>query len=246
MIEKLRREVNVMWSEARAVLKRETTDIIALGDLLLEIREQIAHGQWLPLLKSELGLGRSSAQNYMNAARFAAKYPTVGNLKLQPTVLYWLGGGTIPLDEIDAIFKAAETEWVDLERADEIGELLRAERMGDTEEELEREEEPVAAAAHSETEDILAGPPPDLSPAPEPAPINIPLQEFDEAVGTLFRLNTKPRHSFASTTHGLKVFNTVAEFMGVVADQLKRSEGQAADAKIEYSSLTTLTGEDAA
>ena len=42
--------------------------------------------------------------------RFAFKYATAAHLKLKPPVLYLLGGETIPLDEINAILKVAETD----------------------------------------------------------------------------------------------------------------------------------------
>jgi hypothetical protein len=166
----------------------------------------------------------------MNAARFAAKFPTVGNLKLKPSVLYALSGGTFPLDEINAIFKAAETEWVDAERAYEIINLLHAERHEEEEQEDDDEEQERALAARTETDDIFAGPPPELPPTPETTPIDPTLQSFDQAVGTMFRLHTKPLRSFLATAHDLKVINTVREFMGEVANAKR---------------LTTSTGEGA-
>ena len=175
------------------------------------------HGEWLPWLKLNFGSSIRSAQNYMNAARFAAKYATVAHLKLRPSVLYLLDSETMSPDEINAILKAAETEWVDYERATEILNLLHAEQLDDT-----PEPQHAAEAARTEADDIIDGPPPELPPAPDPAPVDLTLQSFDEAVATLHRLNTKLRASFDDTTHGLEVINTVHKFMGEVADRLEK------------------------
>jgi menaquinone-dependent protoporphyrinogen IX oxidase len=227
MIDKPRRDINIITSELQIALKREAADIIDIGNLLLEAHEQLEHGEWLPWLKLIFGSSIRSAQNYMSAARFASKYATVAHLKLRPTALYVLGQSleTIPLDEINAILKVAETEWVDADRVYDIVNLLHEERLRDTDEELERAENDEAdteAAARSEVDDILDGPSPELPPAPEPTPIDFTLQSFDQAVETLSRLHTKPLNSFVATTHDLEVIDTVAEFMVEVAGHLKK------------------------
>jgi hypothetical protein len=237
MIDKPRRDIEVIASELQIALKRETADIIAIGDLLLEAQEQLEHGEWLPWLKLNFGSSTRSAQNYMNAARFASKYATVAHLKLRPTALYLLGAYLefISLDEIKAIFKVAETEWVNAERADGIINSFHEEHTDEeqerTDEEQERAEKErllretearAARSAQSEADDILDGPPPELPPPPEPTPIDLTLQEFDKAVATLFRLSTKPLKGFAATTHDAGVLNTVAGFMLEVASHPKK------------------------
>jgi hypothetical protein len=78
-------------------LHRERADavnsIVEIGGLLIEAKAQGAgkHGEWLPWLKKHFGRSKSTAQNYMNAARYVAKNPTVGNLKgLSAGAVYWL------------------------------------------------------------------------------------------------------------------------------------------------------------
>jgi hypothetical protein len=90
MIEKVRRDINVIVGELQTALKCETADIIAIGDLLLEAQEQVEHGGWLTWLKTNFGSSIRTAQNYMNAARFASKNATVAHLKLRPSALYFL------------------------------------------------------------------------------------------------------------------------------------------------------------
>jgi hypothetical protein len=185
-------------SELQSALSRET---------VLEAKDQLGHGEWLPWLKANFGSSIRSAQNYMNAARFAFKNATVAHLNLKPPVLYLLGGDTIPLDEKAAILKVAETEWVDLERAEEIINSIHFERLrpGDTPEEvadreqraeqMQREQDArhrAVEAERPEIDDILDGPPPDLPGGSKPAPTDLTLKEFDQAIATLLRLNTRP------------------------------------------------------
>ena len=91
MIQKVGRDINVIANELKIALKRETTDIVVIGDLLMEAQEQIEHGEWLTWLKSNFGSSIRTAQNYMEAARFASKYAPVAHLKLRPSALYFLG-----------------------------------------------------------------------------------------------------------------------------------------------------------
>jgi Protein of unknown function (DUF3102) len=231
MIDKPRRDINAIASELQSTLKREAATVIDIGNLLLEAHEQLEHsGKWLLWLEANFGSSQRTAYNYMNAARFAVRFATVANLKLKPPVLYLLGGGTIPTDEIEAILKVAETEWVDLERANQIIDSIhkkrlsetteeRAERPHDTAEERAKELQELndraaaAAAERSEIDDILDGPSPVLPSPAEPKPVTVELKAFDEAVSTLLRLYTKPMHSFLGTTHDQKALSAVAEFM---------------------------------
>ena len=168
MIAKPRRELNVIASELQAALRREAEEVINIGNLLVEAKEQVKHGEWLPWLKANFGLSIRSAQNYMAVARFAAKYATVAHLRLRPSALYLLASETLTSDEIEAVLRAAETEWVDYERAAEIMNSLRW--RDTTTEEARAEEERQAEEAQSEAEETLTGPPPELPPAPEPEP----------------------------------------------------------------------------
>jgi hypothetical protein len=130
------------------------------------------------------------------------------------------------LDERNAILKAAETEWIDYERAAEIVNSLHAESCSDGDD--DDDDDDAAAAERSEPDDILAGAPPELPPPPEPIPIDCTLQECDQAVRTLHRLSTKSVTSFTTTAHGPEVIEAVREFMGSMASHLKQSEAQPA------------------
>jgi Protein of unknown function (DUF3102) len=231
MTKRIRRDIGLIAEQLQVVMKREAADIIEIGDLLLEAKDQLEHGEWLPWLKTNFGPSTTTAENYMAAARFAAKIPNVVNLKLRPTALYLLGR---ELDDpsdfyspkvIKAILKAAETEWVNTERAFEIARSLQP-----PEPPIEdREAEWIAAeeAERSEIDDILEGPPPDLPPAPEATVRDVILPPFDQAVGTLAQLQTKPLASFIATTYEPDRIRAVIIFLQEVADAIEKRKAAA-------------------
>jgi hypothetical protein len=237
---KAARDIKVIEGELQIALKRETADVIAIGDLLIEAQDALEHGQWLPWLKENFGSSVSTAQNYMSAARFALKYVTVTHLKLQPTALYLLGKNMDEYSDeiIEAVLKAAENERVDDERVQAIAmsfkreEWLRAteERLRVGDERLDfakkrlKEQLEEQARATAEADDILDGPPPELPPAePPPSPgaadANFALTSFDEAVGTLLRLRTKALSNFNVSKHSLAELEAVIEFLQAVYDE---------------------------
>lgn len=247
-MKKVARDITVITSELQIALKRETADVIAIGNLLLEAKDQLEHGKWLPWIKANCGLSESTAQNYMNAARLAVKYPTVGVLKLRPTVLYWLWEQmeNISLDEIEVIFAVAENEWVNIERAEAIIEAVHEERRGTEDEEEEQprdeppvEEQPREEPLRSEIDDILEGPPPELPPAPEVSTPDITLPPFDQAVETLSRLQTKALSSFLGTKHPPDKISMIAHFLRDVADKVQ-SQAEPAEPRSEQEQIIRL------
>jgi hypothetical protein len=131
-----RRDLKAIATDLQTAMRRESTSIIDIGRLLTEANQQLDHGQWLPWLKENFAGCASTAHNYMAAAALAVKFPTVGNLKLRPSALYWLAryvsngkplcreGGSIATvtssDAFDAIAREAEPHGVGEERAIEI------------------------------------------------------------------------------------------------------------------------------
>ena len=234
---KVARDIKVIEGDLQIALKREIADVIAIGDLLLEAQDQLEHGEWLPWLEINFAASIRTAQNYMSAARFASKYATVAHLKLKPTALYLLGREGTPLDEIEIILKAAETEWVDYDRAyeiiNEIHEERRREPPPDDKEHKSAEAQAMerlhdrvteGRATQDEAEAILDGSPPEVPPAePSPSPgavvTNFALASFDEAVGTLLRLRTKALSNFNVSKHSPVELEAVIEFLQAVYDE---------------------------
>ena len=224
MTKKIRqRSLEVIAKQLATVMKREAGEIIAIGGLLLEAKAQLEHGEWLPWLKENFGSSVQTAENYMNAARLAAKIPNVVNLKLRPTALYLLGG---EIDDdfysrkvIRGILKAAETEWINDDRAYEIA--LSLQPPPPPQPPMPRPKEKAEAVDQGEIDDILDGPPPELPPAPEATPRDVHLEAFDHDMASLAQLQTKPLSTFVATTqpHRLRAIIT---FLQEVADAIER------------------------
>jgi hypothetical protein len=128
------RTLVVIVDELRAALRHETSDILTIGNLLIEAKVHLPHGEWLPWLKKEFSLSERSAQKYMKAADFAAKNALGADLKLRPSALYLLsedghwGKGDGRSEATEAVIKAASEQWVDQDRATEIIEKTREEK----------------------------------------------------------------------------------------------------------------------
>jgi hypothetical protein len=230
MTKKIRRNLKVITEELQAALKREATDVIAIGDLLIEAQKQIKHGRWLPWLADCFGSSVSTAENYMNAARLAAKFPTVGNLKLRPTALYALGKdlaspcGLYDRKVINAIFSEAESKWVNANRAHAIALALQKPKPSETTEEERKAKAAAETAAQAEIDDIIDGPSPELPPAPEPAVQDVILPSFDQAIKALASLQTKRLEIFSSTEHGAHDIRAIADFLHAVARAIEQKQ----------------------
>jgi hypothetical protein len=223
MTEMINRDLKVVTEELHAALKREATDIIAIGNLLIEAQGTLKHGEWLPWLKKNFGSSGSTADNYMAAARFATKFPTVGNLRLSPTTLYLLGHdlaspcGLYNRKAINAILSEAKIKWVNRHRAREIAHSLKPQDAGQIEDQDEE-------AAKAEAEEILEGPPPELPPAPEPTVQDVILPSFNQAIKTLTNLRTKPLEKFADTEHDAHAIRALGDFLHQLADAIDRQQ----------------------
>lgn len=68
-------------------------DIYCIGLNLLEAQNIIEHGEFLPWLRREFGMGKTSAYEFIHVAKvFESKFPIIGNLinSISPTALYKL------------------------------------------------------------------------------------------------------------------------------------------------------------
>jgi hypothetical protein len=116
--------------EFAATLTNDVPNIIRRGELLIEIKETLGHGEWLPWLRKKFALSQSTAQNYMNAATFAGKYPTVRDLKIGARALYRLAARDSDLtsDQMTTLLGVGKDCWIGHKEIDKVLRALRAKR----------------------------------------------------------------------------------------------------------------------
>jgi hypothetical protein len=61
--------IKIEHEAAAGALKRTLTHAMAAGDLLLEAKAQLKHGEWLPWLEARCGIPERTARLYMRLAR---------------------------------------------------------------------------------------------------------------------------------------------------------------------------------
>jgi Protein of unknown function (DUF3102) len=63
-------------------LKESVSHAIQAGEMLLEAKDKLNHGEWLPWLKDHCSLNERLAQRYMRIARNKAKYAGLSDLSI--------------------------------------------------------------------------------------------------------------------------------------------------------------------
>ena len=194
-------------AQLRTMLRRETTDVILAGNLLIESRKHLEHGEWQPWLVENFDLSLRTAQNYVAAAEYVAQ---IGNVvadfsNLAPTVLYALAAGHYNTEEEEAILTATHKGRIDQTRASAVCDALAPPPTADDADDddaADHDGGDAEAAEDPESTAILDGPPPDVPPpAPIAPPPHFALQAFDEAVTALKKIMTRPAVQFAATVH---------------------------------------------
>jgi Protein of unknown function (DUF3102) len=216
--------------QVRTALWRETRNVILIGNLLIESRKYLEHGEWQPWLAENFDLGYHTALNYVSAAEYVArkgKSETVLHFEnLSPTVLYWLAAGHYSEQEEAAILAATRERRVDQDAAAAICEALapaEAEDADDDDDDTADDAE--KAPPDPEIEAILAGPPPAVPPsAPIPPPPDFALHAFDQAISALKQLMTKPSAQFARTIHSADDLENVEDFIHAVTGAVSKPD----------------------
>jgi hypothetical protein len=219
------RSLSTIVGEIRKTLRNDIGNIIKRGDLLLEAKDQLGHGEWLPWLEENFDMEERTAQRAMAAAKFAAKYDNLLDLRLTKSALYELSTGDYPSKVIKAVLKEAASKQVNDWRIDEINNELNPPKPEPTEDFPEHDElkERLRAEAEldAEAEKILDGPPPDLPPAEPAVPVDFVLAQFNNAIKALEELQTKSLNRFTGTTHSADELKKIADFLFAVANAVK-------------------------
>jgi hypothetical protein len=213
----------------RMALRRETTNVIEIGNLLIESRKHLQHGDWQAWLAETFDLSYRTALRYVSAAEYVAhkgKSDTVAHFtNLSPTILYGLAEGHFTEQEEAAILAAAREGRVDQVAADAICEKLAPpddaddDQDNDDDHDDDGDDAEPAAAEDPEIAAILDGPPAAVPPpAPIPPPTDYALRDFDQAIGTLKRLMTKQAAQFAGSAHSGNDLENVASFIQAASD----------------------------
>lgn len=101
--------------DTRYRLKRSALDIYHIGVNLLEAQSITEHGEFLPWLEQEFGMGKTSAYEFIHVAKaFQSKFPIIGSLinAITPTALYKLAAPSSP--------EAARAEAIERVKAGEV------------------------------------------------------------------------------------------------------------------------------
>ena len=86
-------------------LRRTAEDIVEIGKELVEIKNKLTHGQFLPWIEAEFQMSDRTANNFM---RVAARFKSEIISDFNPTVLYQLAAPSTPDEVIEKATEKAE------------------------------------------------------------------------------------------------------------------------------------------
>jgi hypothetical protein len=153
-------------AQLRAMLRRQTTDVVLAGNLLIESRKHLAHGEWQPWLAENFDLSYRTALNYVDAAEYVAqKCNAVAHFSnLAPSVLYALAAGEYSEEQETAILAASRKARIDQTRAGAICNALKPPAPAIPAERSAAERSDTVSEDDEDVEKILDSPPPEVPP----------------------------------------------------------------------------------
>jgi DUF3102 family protein len=214
--------------ELRTALKSQAVNKVKIGSLLREAKKALKHGEWGVWLPAHFGLSERSAQHYMAASEFAAKYENFADFKLHLTGIYALNKHD--QNTVAAVLKVARTKWLNGENVDKVAEEFRQSENARLEAEerkaQKRAEEPMDTIT-AEQDEAQAGAKPESGtildtpselPPPPPPPFDERLtSKFSQAVTMLKGMMTKPAVRFVSADYSAADLELVANFLNQIA-----------------------------
>jgi hypothetical protein len=218
------RELDEIADDIRATAET-TADILAIGGYLIEAKEQLDFGDWLPWLAREFDFSERTARNYMKAAEFAANRKTISDLRLTATALYVLAEDSernTP-EAIELVLQEAAAGRVTAARVDDILDTEWKRTRAQEREDLSQEVNAEQAILDGEAPPTA---PPSELPAEPPTRAALQLAAFDTAIAQLKgAISTKRVATFTNTVHSVNDLQIVADFlMHIVRTKEKAAE----------------------
>lgn len=87
--------------------RRMASDVVAIGCLLIDVKEKLEHGQFGAWIKHYLGWSQQTVSNMMRAGETFGKVPNFGDLTIDTSALYLLASMTCPDDLREEIITRA-------------------------------------------------------------------------------------------------------------------------------------------
>jgi hypothetical protein len=217
-----RRSLKTIASEIAIALKCEVENVVEVGRLLTEAKEQLgAHGQWLPWLNDNFSLSIRTAQKYMAAAALAGEYELDSHLRISVGALYALVDADRDgnVQAVKAALGEAKVKWVDDDR---VREIIAALQQPDeaSDEDSSKDDKPDSAAPPPDDDRPPPAPPPSLSPRQAAQ-----LSKFEAAAKELLGLMAKPAREFLATAISDFDLETAAGFLQQVAKEKLKAAG---------------------
>ena len=91
----------------RNLSRKASGSIVEIGQGLLSVKAETAHGTFIYWVENDCGLTRRSAQNYMRVAAFVADKSASVAL-LSPAVLYRLAAKSTPAEIVSAVLRLVD------------------------------------------------------------------------------------------------------------------------------------------
>ncbi|MBF0093053.1 MAG: DUF3102 domain-containing protein [Alphaproteobacteria bacterium] len=99
-------EIRAAAERIRVRMKRTAEDIIEIGRDLIAVKAKLAHGQFLPWIEAEFGMGDDTARNFMNVAKkLGDQIPKLSGFA--PSALYLLASA--PAEVVTAVETRAQS-----------------------------------------------------------------------------------------------------------------------------------------
>jgi protein gp37 len=172
---------DLVWqytAEIKRLVSRTAHDVVRIGELLIAVKQELKHGQWLDWLQREFRWSQPTASRFMTVANRFKSF-TVNNLPIEPGALYMLAAKNTPTAFVEhAVEQARKGEVITQVRAKALIEDYRTwdgERVEESALELEEIDEPDDKATEEVDTSV------DINGLPEAAwdPVTIEAIELD-------------------------------------------------------------------